>query len=296
MLPAMRIASLVALALLTACSDVGLGTVNLLARFGSYERSADVRYGSDAAQRLDVYAPSGAKDAPVLVFFHGGTWTDGSKEQYRFIADALTSRGLLAVIVGYRHFPSVRFPEFLDDAAQAVVWTHANAERYGGDPDSLFVMGHSSGAHMAALVALDARYLERAGGSSAWIRGVIGLAGPYDFNARRADMRAIFEDVSDAELRITQPISFAKGARMPLLLLHGDDDETVRKKNTVELASAARREGGTACAIYYPGIDHVGIVAALSRPLRGSAPVLDDIARFVASVHAGEPPAGPGCS
>lgn len=274
---------------LSGCTVVGLATVNLIARFGSYQRAADIAYGESPAQRLDVYTPEGARGAPVVVFFHGGSWATGSKEQFRFVAQALASRGIVAVVAGYRLFPAVHFPDFVDDAARAVAWVHANAERHGGDPGALFVMGHSAGAHMAALLVLDSRYLERAGGSASWVQGMIGLAGPYDFNARRADIREVFETTSDADVFTTQPLAFAKGGAPPLLVLHGESDRTVEKKNSVNLAGAVRREGGVACAIYYPGIDHGGIVAALSRPLRGTAPVLDDIARFIARVHAHEP-------
>jgi acetyl esterase/lipase len=287
----MRALSLFALVLLAGCAASGLAIANLIARFGSYERVADIAYGENPAQRLDVYTPPGARGAPVVVFLHGGTWSTGTKEQYRFVGQALAARGIVTVVAGYRHYPDVRFPEFVDDAARAVVWAHAQAAQYGGDPDALFVMGHSSGAHMAALVALDPRYLERAGGRPSWIRGMIGLAGPYDFNARREDIRAIFASASDADLSTTQPLTFAKGDP-PLLLLHGESDDTVEKRNTVKLAAAVQREGGSACTCYYPGIDHAAIVAALARPLRGTAPVLDDIARFVARVRAGDPGCG----
>ncbi len=285
----MRTLLLIPLLLLaSACAGAGLAAVNLIARFGSYERTSDIAYGESPAQRLDVYAPEGARGAPVVVFFHGGSWETGAKEQYRFVGQALASRGIVAVVAGYRLFPAIRFPGFVDDAARAVMWAHANAARHGGDPALLFVMGHSSGTHIAALVALDPRYLERAGGRASWILGMIGLAGPYDFNARRADIRAVFETIADADLRTTQPIAFAKGAPA-LLLLHGESDDTVEKKNTVNLAAAVEREGRTACAVDYPGVDHAALVAALARPLRGTAPVLDDIARFVARVRGREP-------
>jgi acetyl esterase/lipase len=288
----MRTLALLPLVLvLSGCAAAGLAAVNLIARFGSYERTSDIAYGESPAQRLDVYAPEGARAAPVVVFFHGGSWATGAKEQYRFVGQALASRGIVAVVASYRLFPAVQFPEFVDDAARAVAWAHANAARHGGDPDALFVMGHSSGAHMAALVALDPRYIERAGGRASWMRGMIGLAGPYDFDARRADIRAVFAAIADADVDTTQPLAFAKGAPA-LLLLHGESDVTVERKNTVNLAAAVVREGGVACTVYYPGVTHAGVVAALARPLRGTAPVLDDVARFVARVRAREPGCG----
>ena len=280
---------------LSGCTAAGLATVNLIARFGSYQRVADIPYGESAAQALDVYVPAGAAFAPIVVFFHGGRWSRGAKEQYRFVGQALASRGMVAVVADYRRFPEVRFPGFVDDAARAVAWAHGNAERYGGDADALFVMGHSSGAHMAALLALDHRYLERAGADASWLRGMIGLAGPYDFDPRR-EAPDVFATTPDADLYTTQPIAFAQDVQVPLLLVHGEADETVQMKNTLSLTAAVRRAGGTACAALYPGVDHAGIVAALARPLRATAPVLDDVARFVAGVRASGAPRDPGCS
>jgi len=283
------VVSLVACGALTGCGSFSLEFVNLLARFGSYDVQRDVAYGQSPEQRLDAYHPSGARGAPMVVFFYGGSWRSGSKSEYLFVAQALTSRGFVAVVPDYRKFPGVKFPDFVRDGAAVVAWTRANAERLGGDPEALFVMGHSAGAHIAALLALDPSYVQEVGGDAGWLRGMIGLAGPYDFNARREDLAEIFEG---APYDSTQPLSYAASAKLPLLLLHGEADRTVFKKNTVNLAAAITRAGGDARTHFYDETDHSGIVAALSIPLRGSSAVLDDIADFVGSVSGHESSVG----
>jgi acetyl esterase/lipase len=174
----------------------------------------------------------------------------------------------------------VRFPAFVEDAARAVRWAQLHAGRYGGDPERLFVMGHSSGAHLAALLALQPDYLKAAGGDRAKLRGMIGLAGPYDFLPLTApDLREMFGPPERFEL--SQPITFADGDNPPLLLLHGEDDENVGVHNTRNLASAVARAGGPVEAVIYPEMSHSWIVATLAAPLRARSDVLDRVADFV---------------
>jgi acetyl esterase/lipase len=271
-----------ALPVLVACSQgLALRTVNALAWFCDCDRMPDVAYGTLPAQRLDLYIPDDPKGSlPVLVFFHGGRWTNGSKDDYPFVGEALSSRGFLTVVPGYRRYPEVKFPAFLEDAARAVRWVHEHAAEYGGDPTKVFVMGHSSGAHMAALLALDPEYLAAVGGQREWLRGMVGLAGPYDFlPITDADLQDLFGPPDRYPL--SQPIEYAADPRVPLLLLQGEADVDVKKKNAVNLSAAVRGNGGRVTERYYPDVDHVGILAALSIPLRGRSPVLADITAFV---------------
>src|SRR3546814_4184391 len=99
------------------------------------------------------------------LFFFGRRWQQGDKSQYKFVGQALAAQGFLAVIPNYRLYPQVRFPDFVKDGANAVKWARDNADRYGGSSDRLFVMGHSSGAHIAAMLALDEEFLKGVGGS-----------------------------------------------------------------------------------------------------------------------------------
>ncbi|MGH8029246.1 MAG: alpha/beta hydrolase, partial [Arenimonas sp.] len=167
---------------------------------------------------LDVHRPSGfpAAGAPVVVFFHGGTWQNGNREDYRFVGAALAAHGVLAIIPDYRKAPAHPFPEFMADAGAAVAWAHAHAHEYGGDPARLFVAGHSAGAHMAALLATDARYLRAVGMQPRQLRGVVGLSGPYDF-LPMTDARLLRVFGVGPQWRASQPVNFVDGDEPPFL-------------------------------------------------------------------------------
>jgi acetyl esterase/lipase len=274
--------------LIAGCSGPQL--LNSFTPSGGHRYAPGVTY--DAAQRLtlDIYTPVNARNEPVVVFFYGGRWTTGVAADFRFVGQALASQGFVAVVPEYRHYPKVRFPAFVQDAARAVRWTESQIARYGGDPAKIFVMGHSSGAHLAAMLALDPQWLAQAGGDRGRLKGMIGLAGPYDFlPLTDRDLRDMFGPPERYEL--SQPIAFVDGAHPPLLLLHGEDDTTVRVKNTRNLAAAAKRAGGLAESVVYPEMSHSWIVATLAAPLRGQSDVLERVTDFVRRNASGPPSA-----
>jgi acetyl esterase/lipase len=263
----------------SACSPIRV--IDSVIPSDGYRLAEGLAYGPRPGHKLDVYTPRGAAGPrPVVVFFYGGSWQRGWRADYRFVAEAITSRGFVAVLPDYRKYPEVTFPGFIEDAAAAVGWTRANIARHGGDPGGMTLMGHSAGAHIAAMVALDGRYLAQAGTERAAVRGLIGLAGPYDFlPIRSVTLQRIFGGADG--IPQTQPITFATAGAPPTLLLHGTDDITVLPRNSERLSARLLEAGAPARLKLYPGMGHVGIVTALARPLRGIAPVLDDVAAFV---------------
>lgn len=280
----MRIVQLFALMVvpvLSGCTSLATAVANLPAAFGDYQRQSGIRYGDTARQVLDVYTPEpAAASRPVVVFFYGGGWRQGERAQYRFVAEALTSRGYIVVVPDYRLFPEAAFPDFMADAAKAVRWVHDNISRHGGDPERLFLMGHSAGAHIAALLAFDERYLQAEGGDSRWMRAFVGLAGPYDFLPfTDPAIQAVFAGASTEQ--DSQPIAFVDGSEVRTLLLHGEDDDRVWLRNSRRMAERIREKGGTVEERYYPGMTHGGIVAALTVYLRSRRTVLDEIDRFL---------------
>lgn len=272
---------LVAMLLLSfAAGCTGPGALNALTPTRGFDLAANVPYDPSRNLRLDIYSPQGVQNAPVVVFFFGGRWTEGRKDDYRFVGEALSSRGFIGVVADYRLYPQVRFPEFVDDAARAVAWLHANARTYGGSPDKIFVMGHSSGAHMAAMLAIKEEYMARAGGSRSWLRGMIGLSGPYDFMPiTDPTMRDIFAPPEKFEQ--SQPVLYAEGDNPPMLLMHGEDDENVFAANTRSMAAAVKKAGGAIETVIYPKMSHRMMIASLSKPIRGQTDVLQHIAEFV---------------
>ncbi len=268
---------------LAACSPAKL--LNATISRAGLTITHDVAYGPNPRERLDIYRPSAAGPAPVIVFLYGGAWNSGSKATYPFVAATLARRGNVVVVPDYRLYPAVRYPAFLQDCAQAVAWASAHMAQLGGDPARLFLMGHSAGAYNAVMLGLDAGLLQAAGTSRDRLAGVIGLAGPYDFLPMTgADTRAVFGPAANDPR--TQPITHVDGHAPPLLLLAGSADETVRPRNTLSLAARVRASGGAVQSRIYPGVGHVGLVIAIAPLFQGKAPVLDDVEAFVqASGH-----------
>lgn len=273
------LAALGLMAALSGCS--ALAIVDGLTPDSGYRLESAIAYGGLPRQRLDVYVPIAAGGPyPTVVFFYGGRWTFGNREDYRFVGQALASRGILTVVADYRHYPEVRFPAFVEDGARAVAWTHRKIHEFGGDPDRLFLMGHSAGAHIAAMLATDERYLRREGGGRQWLAGFIGLSGPYDFlPLTDGDLVEIF---GPADLQpASQPVNFVDDRAPPMLLMHGLGDDTVRVRNTRNLAARALSSGVPVTTIYYPDLGHVRIIGAMAKPFQGWAPVAKDISEFI---------------
>lgn len=246
---------------------------------GHFELIQGLPYGSDPRQRLDVYRPRDAPTAAsVIVFLYGGRWQHGSRKEYRLLGDAITRRGLVAVVPDYRLYPAVRFPTWVEDAARAVRWVRDSIEPYGGDPARIVVVGHSAGAHTAALLALDARYLREAGVPDGSVDGFASLAGPVATVWTDPDVQALMGPREGWPE--TYPMELIDGTEPPLLLLQGGRDETVAPENAVRLGARIRDRGGCARVIGYKGLDHTGIVVALSLPRFEIAPVLEDVLAF----------------
>ena len=271
-----RVTILLASTMVGGCSAAQI--VNALVPHGDFQLVADQSYGDLPRQKLDIYTPLKTdRTTPVVIFFYGGNWQTGSKRDYLFIGEALTSRGFIVVIPDYRLYPEVRYPAFLDDAAQAVAWTLRHFDEIGSDPTSVHLMGHSAGAYIAAMLALNPRWLT---GDRARITSAVGLAGPYDFLPLTDPvLQTIFG--TETDLARTQPITYADGTAPPMLLISGLNDTTVMPANSKRLAARIREHGGTATDKYYPAIGHIALVGAIAKPLRFIAPTLRDVVEFL---------------
>lgn len=249
---------------------------------GARQVASGLAYGEGPRQRLDVYAPTGAASGPrpVIVFFYGGSWNSGSRSGYAFVGRALAARGFVTVIPDYRLVPEVVYPGFVLDGASAVRWVRAHAKDYGGDGERIVLVGHSAGAYIAAMLAVDERWL---GADRTAVRGLAGLAGPYDFAPFTvgASIQAFGDWRNPAE---TQPVTWAGAGDPPALLLAGEKDTIVRPRNSDALAAKLRAGGVPVEVKRYAGIGHIGILTAIAKPFRGKAPVVEDVAGFAARV------------
>jgi acetyl esterase/lipase len=272
--------------MLSACTALSFGLANVPTYFLRVQRASDVAFGADARQRLDIYRPPASVGAarPVIVFWYGGSWDNGSKKDYRFVGVALARLGYLTVLPDYRLYPQVRFPLFIDDGAQAVAWVQRHAADYRGDPKRIILMGHSAGAHMAAMLALNRQYLQQAGVDPARIIGLIGLSGPYGLTPNTATLNDIFS--APFTPHDWQVLPYVSALAPPALLVHGRADKLVSVSNTEALSAALRARGVPVETRIYDARGHMDMLAALSLPGRLRAPVLHDIAQFLHSLDA----------
>ncbi|MGB0684057.1 MAG: alpha/beta hydrolase [Magnetovibrionaceae bacterium] len=268
------------MSLVSACAP--LDALDRLVPYDGYTVRPDQGYGDHSRQVLDVYRPaepeSFSATAPVIVFFYGGSWRKGERQQYRFVGQALAEAGYTVVIPDYRLYPEVRFPAFVEDGASAVAWT---ARTF---PDRrIILMGHSAGAHIAALIGLDRGYLDAVGLDQTRVSAVVGFAGPYAFDPQEyRSTRAVFADWSGSADDLT-PIRTADQASGPALhLLHGEDDTTVYPVNTKRLVERYQSLGGEAAPYWLADVGHIGIILDFAKPFRseeGSFALTLDILR-----------------
>jgi Esterase/lipase len=267
--------------LLCGCQATLFAAINPTSGDRGLDIFSGVAFDADHQLALDVYAPHAARHAPVVVFFYGGSWKSGKRRWYRWVGEVMARNGIVAVIPDYRKYPQVRLDGFMHDAADAVAWTHAHAADFGGDPDALFVMGHSAGAHLAALLATDAHWLNAVGMRPQQLSGFIGLAGPYDFlPLTDPDFIDMFGHDQQSQER-SQPVFFVEGDEPPMLLLQGADDRIVDPRNARSLAKLLRDKGEPITLHMYPRIGHIGLLLSLSPLLQGRAPTLRDILQFI---------------
>jgi acetyl esterase/lipase len=269
---------------LAACSPAALltGFDRLTSSASSRRVGLGLPYGADARQKLDIWAPrrTSSEALPVVVFFYGGGWTHGSRQDYGFAGAGYASQGFIVVVPDYRLVPSVRFPAFVEDGALAVKWVRDNIGRYGGDPGRITLAGHSAGAYNAAMLALDPHFLRDVGVDPRIVRSAALLSGPYDFYPF-TESRGQGAFSKWPKPTQTQPVTFARRDAPPIFIAHGTADRVVLPRNSKRLAERLKQEGAEVELRLYRGASHVDLAASLSRPFRGRTPVLAESARFL---------------
>jgi len=264
------------LPMLTACSPVNL--LNVITPSGSFSKAKDVSYGTLERHTLDIYSPDDPlATAPIVIFTHGGSWTDGSKNLYKFFAEGLTSEGFEVVVPNYRLYPEVRYPAFIEDTALAAAFT---AKRY---PDrSLVLIGHSAGAYNTLMAVLDDRYFKSLGlDMCTAISGVVSMSGPTGIvPLKKEPYITIFPD---RFTKMDAPLNKVNGPTPPMLFLHGADDTTVYPQNSSELADKITARGGQAEVKVYPKLGHSDVVKVMSRHFDGGSSLKADLVTFLSA-------------
>jgi acetyl esterase/lipase len=253
-------------------------TVDRIASRADVVKVADgVVFGAERGNKLDIWSPAkkDAKPRPVLVFFYGGGWANGTRTEYSYAARPFVEAGYIVVLPDYRKVPEVLFPGFVADSAAAVKWVQANIGKYGGDPARVSVAGHSAGAYNAVMLAMDPRWL-----GDKPVRAAISLAGPADFYPFTSK-RAIDAMSKVPDPRVTQPINFVGKNVPPLLLIHGTEDTVVRIRNANSLYAKQKSAGGNITLRAQNGASHDDMVLSLSTLFRGRYPVVKESVAFL---------------
>lgn len=243
------------------------------------EKIADIPYADGARKKLDMYRPEKPGGlSPVVMFIYGGSWRAGDKFEYEFAGRALAAAGFITVIADYRLWPEVKYPEFLDDCAEAMRWIQDNIEGYGGDPKRFFVAGHSAGAYNAIMLGLDGSF-RRDFGVTMPIRAIAGISGPYNFYPFEYDqVRDTFGSAPNPEG--TQPVNLVTAEAPPIFLASGSADPIVRVENSQALAATLLSRGVWVTERYYEGFGHLEPVIAMGAMMRFRMPVLQDMVDF----------------
>lgn len=246
---------------------------------GVKEVGKGIAYAAGERHTLDVYVPEKMDGpAPVIVFLYGGAWRQGTKDDYPFVGHAFAAKGFVTVIPDYLLVPEAQYPVFLGDNAAAVKWVEDNINKFGGDAQRVYLVGHSAGAYNAVMLGMDSIYLRDAKVTIP-LRAVVGISGPYAvYPFEFPELQEAFGNVDNPEM--TQPINLPTDESVPLLLLHGDEDFIVSPENTKRLAQKLTESGRAVELKLYPGLKHMEPVAALSQALRWKTPVLEDIVTF----------------
>ena len=253
----------------------GLTLANWITPDDGYDEISILSYGESERQSIEVFHPVKTPIKPqLLIFFYGGAWEEGSKEDYHFVAQAFTKQGYRVAIPDYRLYPEVKFPDFIEDGAAAVATL---AQQFPDSP--IVLMGHSAGAHIAAMLTLNETYLNQQDFDRQRIAAFVGWSGPYDFLPLTS--KTLEKIFVEEQRPASQPINFVTANAPPTLLIHGLDDDRVKPKNSKNLAEKLRQHGVVVTTHYYEGASHAATVGSLIRFFSSWSNTLPDTLEFL---------------
>jgi arylformamidase len=214
---------------------------------------ADVSYGPGRDEVLDIFQARQAR-APVCVFVHGGAWRNFTKDDHASIAAPLVAAGITAVILNFSKVPAVRLPEVVAQVQRGLAWTYRNAESFGGDRRRLFLVGHSSGAHLAAA----ALTVPTSNGDvlDSVVRGAILISGAYDLEPVMLSARSSYLEISKEEERELSPVRHVERLRCPILVAYAEADTDEFQRQSREFAGALEKVGRLRKMLVLPGFNH----------------------------------------
>jgi acetyl esterase/lipase len=207
---------------------------------------------SDGKDRLDIYIPEGARNAPVIFSIHGGALEAGDRSEERFVGQRFAGAGYVTVVISYRLSPDISHPAHIQDVASAFAWVTRNIARHGGDAGRVLVTGHSAGAYLAMLLAADPRWLAAHKVSARAIAGVAPVSGFYWVDREGvAPDRPAYVWGRDRRVWVdASPAHYLRPDLPPVLLLDTDGDEAWRQRQKADFAAALRAAGHKDVSVY----------------------------------------------
>lgn len=278
--------------LLGGCS--ALQVVNSLSKIYTVDVKENLSFSEHPKLKYDLYLPDTPSQelttTPVIVFFYGGSWNRGDKSEYEFVGRRLASMGYITAVPNYRLYPEVKYPDFLEDGARSIAHlkTELGKQEYQKyKPAKKYIMmGHSAGAYNAAMLALDARWLNAAGLShTESIQGLIGLAGAYNiYPIKDTEVRPVFEHPNYPPK--SQPIDYVKLQHPPTLILAPETDTLVSvERNSQALHQALKAAGNESTFQSIDGTDHITLIGTLSPLLFFKGSTAKPIEQFIKTIH-----------
>ncbi len=254
-------------ALLAACLAASQGAPG--------QQLLDLDYAGDGidAHRLDLYLPDDRRGAPIVVFIHGGAFMQGNRQEYASVGKALQRQGFAVAVVSYRLYPETDAAGATQDVARAAAWTIRHAAAFGLNGCGVFLVGHSAGAQIAAVIATNPAYLASAGIPAGWIRGVFAVAGAYDVRDLSGEPDTwqtldghIYGRTAEAR-RAFSPATQIDPSTPPTVTACGTQDDPGSCARATVFAAALRAAGVPATTIEERGADHMGMLRALVDPI-----------------------------
>lgn len=263
-----------------SCSHKDRKTCMPAEKLAAYTKSIvykDIAYGKKPRQRLDILVPTSIKAGeklPVVIFFHGGAWMRGSKEDllYSHFAREFTQNGFIFVNVDYRVYPEVRFPNFLNDLKRAIEWVHKHIADYGGNPRHLILTGHSAGAHLVALLTVQDKLLPTP--IFLDVKKAILLSGPYHLPSYRGYLQTKFRGIvekvflhlfgGEKNLLKISPVNQVEKTHIQYLIAVGEKDKVTPPEQSRLLHQKLCEKGNQAELVILPNTGHAGTVFHLN--------------------------------
>ena len=239
-----------------------LGTTGATAR-SRVPHAADLAYGPAPGERLDWFHAAGP-DAPIHVHVHGGAWRMLTKHDAAFAAPAFVAAGMHHVVPDFSKLPGARLPDVVDEVARALEWVFRHAREHGGDPARIVLSGHSSGAHVAAvLLTLD---WEARGLPPDLVRAAVCVGGIYELGPVMLSARSSYVSLDTAEVAALSPLRHADRVRCPVTLVCGERESPEFRRQAQAFAAALDGAGRLAGLTEMPGMDHFDVNEAFGQP------------------------------